>query len=119
MIVMSPAGDDHSHEEIVALLKRIITLLEDPPKRRASPNGSGPPMGADELGALLKHTPDWVRAACRAGRLPHQKIGKLYVFTPDDVAEILAATAVKVRSEPTPPARVGSRRRTRTFYRPG
>jgi hypothetical protein len=47
----------------------------------------GTPLGADELGALLKHTPDWVRASCRAGRLPHHKIGKLYVFTAEDVAE--------------------------------
>jgi hypothetical protein len=77
----------------------------------------GTPLGADELGALLKHTPDWVRAACRAGRLPHHKIGKLYVFTAEDVADILAATAVGVRPEPAPPLRATSRR-ARTFYRP-
>jgi hypothetical protein len=77
----------------------------------------GTPLGADELGALLKHTPDWVRAACRAGRLPHHKIGKLYVFTAEDVADILAATAVGVRPEPAPPLRATSRR-TRVFYKP-
>jgi hypothetical protein len=77
----------------------------------------GTPLGADELGALLKHTPDWVRASCRAGRLPHHKIGKLYVFTAEDVANILAATAVAVRAEPAPPLRAGPRR-TRTFYKP-
>jgi hypothetical protein len=77
----------------------------------------GTPLGADELGALLKHTPDWVRASCRAGRLPHHKIGKLYVFTAEDVANILAATAVGVRPEPAPPLRATSRR-TRTFYKP-
>jgi hypothetical protein len=77
----------------------------------------GTPLGADELGALLKHTPDWVRASCRAGRLPHHKIGKLYVFTAEDVADILAATAVGVRAEPAPPLRATSRR-VRTFYKP-
>jgi hypothetical protein len=77
---------------------------------------TSPPMGVDDLGVLLKHTPDWVRAQCRAGRLPHHKIGKLYVFTPEDVAEILDSTAVKTRPEPRtqPVTRRSGRRLTYT-----
>lgn len=78
---------------------------------------NGLPMGADDLGALLKHTPDWIRAECRAGRLPHHKVGKLYVFTPEDVAEILAATAVATRPpEPVEPVTV-RRGRYPTYHR--
>lgn len=77
------------------------------------------PLGVEDLGVLLKHTPDWVRAQCRAGRLPHHKIGKLYVFTADDVAEILAATAVAIRSEDPPPAAPIRRRRYPTYSRVG
>jgi hypothetical protein len=110
---MSTAGDS---QEIVARLDRIIGLLEDVlDQRRASP--TGPPLGVEELAAFLKHTPDWVYAQCRASRLPHHRFGKLYVFTPDDVAAIFAATVVKVRTEPAVRA-LADRRRTRTFYRP-
>jgi hypothetical protein len=113
---MRTVGGSHLDDEVVARLDRIIGLLEGfLDQRRASP--TGPPLGVEELAALLKHTPHWVRGQCRAGRLPHQKIGKLYLFTPDDVAEIFAATAVKVRSEPAVRA-LADRRRTRTFYRP-
>jgi hypothetical protein len=77
------------------------------------------PMGVDDLGVLLKHTPDWVRAQCRAGRLPHHKIGKRYVFTPEDVTEILTATAVKARPElPAQPVPRRSGRRL-TYTRVG
>jgi hypothetical protein len=78
-----------------------------------------PNRGADEVGALLRHTREWVRAECRAGRLPHHKVGQRYVFTDADIAEILAATAVSVRDDPPPmPARTG-RRRLPTYSRTG
>lgn len=76
---------------------------------------SSPSQGVDDVGVLLKHTPDWVRAECRAGRLPHHKIGRIYVFTEADIAEILAATAVpaRVSDRDERPAR---RRRGRLTY---
>lgn len=80
---------------------------------------TAPPMGADDLGVLLKHTPDWIRAEARAGRLPHHKVGKLYVFTPDDVAEILAATAVSTRPPDPPEPVTVRRRRYPTYHRVG
>lgn len=80
---------------------------------------SSAPLGADELGTLLRHTPDWVRAEARAGRLPHHKIGKVYVFTPDDVEAILAATAVPVRPADPPAPATPRRRRLPTYQRVG
>jgi hypothetical protein len=76
-------------------------------------------LNAEELAILLRHTRDWVRAQCRAGRLPHHKVGSVYVFTPSDVEEILAATAVPVRP-PDPPRPVLPRgRRLPTYIRVG
>lgn len=77
------------------------------------------PLGVEDLSVLLKHTPDWVRAQCRAGKLPHHKIGKLYVFTAEDVAEIFDAARRPVKpavAESTPVVR-GRRRRYPTYMR--
>lgn len=75
------------------------------------------PLGVDELGTLLRHTPDWVRAQCRAGRLPHHKIGKFYLFTPEDVAQIFESTAVETRPAPPQPLPAVRRRRYPTYHR--
>jgi hypothetical protein len=80
---------------------------------------TAPLLGADDLGALLKHTPEWVRDQCRAGRLPHHRVGKRYLFTPEDVADIFAATAIATRPEDPPAPRLPRRDRLPSYRRVG
>ena len=70
-----------------------------------------PPRTATEVGVLIGKSPNWMKR--NAARLPHHKFGRSYVFTEDDVAEILRLAEFRPEpSEVADPLRpVGAQRR--------
>lgn len=69
------------------------------------------PRTAAEVGVLIGKSPNWMKR--NAPRLPHHKFGRSYVFTEDDVAEILRMGEFRPeQSDPADPLRpVGAQRR--------
>jgi excisionase family DNA binding protein len=51
-------------------------------------------IGIKELAALVGVSVSTINRVKRAGKLPHRKIGKRVVLTPEDVADFLASCQV-------------------------
>ena len=43
------------------------------------------PMGVTAAAKLLGHNAEYVRRLCRQGKLPHGRIGRMYVFDVDEL----------------------------------
>lgn len=60
---------------------------------------SGRDLTPDEVGALFGKGRDFVLDQCRAGRWPHQRYGRTYAFTAEQVEQIRSLSAVGPKTE--------------------
>jgi hypothetical protein len=54
-----------------------------------------------ELAAKCRSGEDWIRKGCAARQLPHTRIARKILFTPEQAAQIIASRAVPVATVPT------------------
>jgi len=89
-------------------MPRTVTLDDAPPAHPThEPLLFGFPAAARRLGV----TESWLRRAVTAKKVPHRRIGNAVRFSADDLAQIVAASAVTVDEAPPATPRP-TRRRT-------
>ena len=55
---------------------------------------------AEEVASLTGMSEKWLWAQCKAGAIPHHRLGRRVRFTHDDMRALVAQTAVAVTAQP-------------------
>ena len=59
-----------------------------------TPDPSTPCYTINDVATILGKQSGWVVKAARAGKIPHEKVGRDYRFTPQDIADYLESVRV-------------------------
>lgn len=64
----------------------------------SAPGDAPVSYGADEAGALIGRSGDWMKKQARAGKIPYSRVGQSMRWTPDHIREILRAGEQRPRA---------------------